>query len=194
MQHVDIRGRAEASVLIQAWLKQVAPVWFLRVDKLNALKKREASADCDGVYGFRVITFKKKKKAFLLKEKSFVSNKKANVSVPTGWKSAFICVKGCEGSNSERLQKVVYVGSMAERREWATDSRFQSLCVSLFDQASPGPQEHSFNTSSKRTKQPLSALSLPHPALTQWHAGTNSGRSQPLSSAGGLWSGHWEVH
>lgn len=61
---------------------------------------------------------------------------------------------------------MVYVGSMADRREWATYSRFQSLCVSLFDQASPGPQEHSFNTSSKRTKQPLSALSLPHPALT----------------------------
>lgn len=175
----------------QAWLKQVMPVWLLRVNKLNALKKREAHADCDGVYGFRVITFKKKKNLRIEKKNNLCIQQKANVSVPTGWKSAFICVKGCEGSNSARLQKVVYVGSMADCREWATASRFQSLCVSLFDQASPGPQEHSFNTSSKRTKQPLSALSHPHPALTHWHPGTNSGRAQPLSSAGGLWSGHW---
>lgn len=102
------------------------------------------------------------------------------------WKSAFICVKGCEGSNSVWLQKVVRVGSAAECGEWATASRFQSLCVSLFDQASPGPQEHSFNTSSKRTKRPLSAVSHLHPASTQWHPGTNSGRARPPSFAGAL--------
>lgn len=74
-------------------------------------------------------------------------------------------MKGCEGSNLATLLKVVHVGSMADCGKWAMASRFQSLCVSLFDQASPGPQEHSFNTSSKGTKQPLSALSHPHPCL-----------------------------
>lgn len=80
---------------------------------------------------------------------------------------------------------MVHVGSMADCGEWATASRFQSFCVSLFDQASPGPQEHSLNTSSKGTKQPLSALSHPHPASTHWHPGTNSGRAQPLAFAEG---------
>ncbi|KAG8014175.1 hypothetical protein GBF38_016509, partial [Nibea albiflora] len=51
---------------------------------------------------------------------------------------------------------------MADCGEWAMASRFQSLCVSLFDQASPGPQEHSFNTSSKRNKAAIiSPISSP---------------------------------
>lgn len=69
---------------------------------------------------------------------------------------------------------------MAGSREWATASRFQCLCVSVFDQASPGPQEHSFNTSCKRTKRLLSAVPHPHPASTHWHPGANSGGAQPL--------------
>lgn len=60
-------------------------------------------------------------------------------------------------------------GWQGERREWAAASRFHSLCVSLFDQASPGPQEDGFDTSSRRTKRPLSALSLRRPAVTHRH-------------------------
>lgn len=77
---------------------------------------------------------------------------KANVSVPTEWRSAFICVKGCEGSNSRRPWKVANVGSAADWGEWATSSHFHSLCLCLFDQASPGPQELQLQHIQRRNK------------------------------------------
>lgn len=130
------------------------------------------------------------KKNLVLK-KSFVSNKRQMSVFPL----------------SERVLlyvwKVVRVVIQCGCRRWCMLAAWQTVengprpavsrafCVSLFDQASPGPQEHSFNTSSKRTKRPLSALSHLHPASAHWHPGTNSGRARPLSCAGGLWSGHW---
>lgn len=74
---------------------------------------------------------------------------------------------------------------LAGSREWAALSPFQSLCVSLFDQASPGPQEHGSGTSSRRTKRPLSAVSHPHLASTRPHPGTNSGRAHARGSVVG---------
>lgn len=74
---------------------------------------------------------------------------------------------------------------LAGCREWAALSPVQGLCVSLFDQASPGPQEHGCDTSSPRTKRPLSAVSHPHPASARPHPGTNSGRAGACGSVGG---------
>lgn len=71
---------------------------------------------------------------------------------PLSKRDPFISVKGCEGSNSAWLWKVAYAGSTADCGEWAAAVCFQSLCMPLFDQASPGPQDHSFSTSSKVNK------------------------------------------
>lgn len=51
---------------------------------MNALKKREAHADCDGVYGFRVIALKKNNLRIKKKPKTFVSNKKQMSVFPLG--------------------------------------------------------------------------------------------------------------
>lgn len=71
-------------------------------------------------------------------------------------------------------------------------------CVSLFDQASPGPCAHGFNTYSKGTKQALSPVSHPQPASNRSLPGTNGGRAHPLSSAGVNsevdTDADWEVH
>lgn len=38
MHHLHIRATGKASILTQARLNQVMPVWLLRVNKLNALQ------------------------------------------------------------------------------------------------------------------------------------------------------------
>lgn len=77
-------------------------------------------------------------------------------------------------------------GWQGERGEWAAASRFHSLCVSLFDQASPGPQEDGFDTSSRRTKRPLSVLSPPRPAVTHRHPLDKQRRGLGSGPQGGL--------
>lgn len=89
-------------------------------------------------------------------------------------------------------------GWQGEHGEWATASRFHSLCVSLFDQASPGPQKDSFDTSSRGTKRPLSVLSPRHPAVTHRHpldkqrqglgSGPQGGLGGSIKSAGDTFS------
>lgn len=99
---------------------------LFRLAKLNALQKREPQADCDGVYGFRI---RKKKAHSIKKKKKLCIKQKANVSVPTGWETAFIRVKGCEGSNSPLLQKVVYVGRL--QRMGRAEPFPEPLCASV---------------------------------------------------------------
>lgn len=67
-------------------------------------------------------------------------------------------MKGCKGSNSPPLLKLVL------QRMGRGEPLPRALCVALFDQASPGPREHGSDTSSRRTKPPLSAVSHPRPA------------------------------
>lgn len=70
-------------------------VRLLRANELNALQKREAHTDCDGVYGFRVKDLRIKK--------SFVSNKKQMSVFPLGkrvllyvWKVVRVVIqRGC---------------------------------------------------------------------------------------------------
>lgn len=76
-------------------------------------------------------------------------------------------------------------GWQGERGEWAAASRFHSLCVSLFDQASPGPQD-GFDTSSRRTKRPLSVLSPPRPPVTHRHPLDKQRRGLGSGPQGGL--------
>lgn len=149
---------------------------WLKLNKVNGLHERAPALVVWRIWP----KYKHGGKKLVLK-KSFVVNKRQMSGSPLCervllyvWKVARVVI-----------QKVQNVGSMAVWGEWATADRFQRFCVSLFDQASPGRREHSFNTSSPRTKQPLSSISHPQPASTPLTPGTISGRAQARSSAGG---------
>lgn len=148
MHHLNIKVGGK-SINLDSSLSESCNVCvaFLRVNKLNVLQKKSSHTGSNGVYDLGVITFKKKN---VVLKKSFVFIKRQMSAFPLServllyvWKVVRVVIqRGC------RRWCMLAARQTVEKR--ATAGRFLSFCVSLFDQASPGPQERSFDTSRKK--------------------------------------------